>query len=151
MGLLKIAAKAVGTVALTATGVTAHLANALASACGAETDIALFSTIQDASFETIRKMWNPQKYEEDIESGEADNRYYERIISSHSSGLIMVDKSMEQVQRMIEKAEQAGIDDSDDRMKGLKEKYADLQDKRDGILYNIAVMKEEQKENQLYH
>ena len=151
MGLIKIAAKAVGTVALTATGVTAHLANALASACGADTDIPLFTTIQDASFETIRKMWNSQKHEEDLESGEADNRSYERVISSHSSGLIMVEKSMEQVQRMIEKAEQAGVDDSDDRMKELREKYADLQDKRDDILYKIEVAKEEQKENQLYY
>lgn len=58
MGILKFAAKAVGTAALLATGTASTVLKTAADVVGVDFVSDVFSTTKDKSFEGIRSIWN---------------------------------------------------------------------------------------------
>lgn len=147
MSILKFTAKAVGTVILTATGVTSHVANMVCDTCSkGGGDIPLFTAIENHSFDAIRKMWHPEQYEEDIESGAADNRSLQRIIDRKYQSLSMVQNMMRQSKNILEKAYENGSEEDQKKAQSL---YDKLCEQYDTILNDIANLEDELKEQQL--
>ena len=85
MGILKFAAKAVGTVALTATGTASAVLQKLINMSGNDPSQTILPSIQDKSFDSIKKMWKPEEYEDELASGKAEINSLRRQYSSKTS------------------------------------------------------------------
>lgn len=79
MGLLKSAAKIVGTVVLTTTGTASAVLKGVSDAIGVELGSELFGAAKDASFSGIRSMWDSDKAHETIAKVERESTSLEDV------------------------------------------------------------------------
>ena len=90
--VLKAVLKVGGTVALTTIGVSTAALNTLLEAAGGDTSSTIFASIEDYSFDTIKRIWKLDEYEEDIESGNSDLIALQRRISTKKNAAMQVRK-----------------------------------------------------------
>ena len=148
MGLIKFAAKAVGTVALTATGAASYMLNLVtSSALGAE--IPLFSTIQDGSFNTIRKMWKSEQSEDELADETNGDNSLQRAINAKYRAATTAQNQISFLQKAIEKAYQSGTPDPD-KVNELQGKIDAFQERYDDLMAQAREMEDELAEQQLY-
>ena len=99
MGIIKGCLKAVGTVALAATGTASTILKGMSDAMGVELGSELFGAAKDASFDGIRSMWDSEEAQDRI------NRAQESSYSAEDS----VRRQMAQTAyRMAQMAKQKG-------------------------------------------
>lgn len=142
MGILKLAAKTAGTVVLTATGVTSHLANVLVNTCNKDGgDMPLFTAIENSSFDTIKKIWHPDDYEEYVESGEAEVCSLQRSIERKRQSVVFAQNMMHKFQTILEKADSCGTEKAQEEARANYEIWCEK--------YECLLMEMEELEKEL--
>ena len=102
MGFLKGCAKAVGSVALGAAGLTSAVLRACASGAGMDGVAEAIGTIEDKSFETIQNMWTPEEERTEEYYQEQEERSMRRRENAERSGAqqrAKIEKMMEERER----------------------------------------------------
>lgn len=153
MGLLKFAVKATGTVLLTATGVTSHVLSVAVGAAGSSSTF--FDSLEQASFDKVRDIWNSGKYEE-TEDGISEDLSLENTIKNKESSLRLAETSKMKIEDMLRKMEQnlseaiaEGKEVNQNEIKGkckeLQEKYNKLERNCEKLKKEIQLLREKQQ------
>ena len=170
MDLLKIIAKSAGTAVLATAGAAAHVIDVVAeglssSATPIEEDATeesyedssvedtadddapnsgssfSLASIEDGSFDLIRKMWNPEKYEQDLENGNADIRALKREISRKHNAMFvnrrMADMMKKVQNKALETDNESAVDNAESSLEQLEAKYAELRDNLEELKENL--------------
>lgn len=131
MNVIKLLGKVAGTATMVAAGTTVLLLNELIEMAGkGDTSVTILADLQDTCFDTIKKIWNPEKYEEYVASGEAADKAMGRRIATKTNAAT-------KVLEMAENAKKRGDTEQykayQQRFYELTERSKELQRERDEL------------------
>ena len=122
--IFKFAGKVAGSAVLVVAGGVAGVMNQAVAMSGKDSVSSPFATLQDKSFDAVKRMWNPDQYERDIESGDYDRTVRDRRLTT----LLQAE---DQMKRLASAAKEAGnmekYEEYMERYENLKEQFREAQ------------------------